>query len=115
MGIGGLIVTSYHNTTDSVQPDLGKYEKKAKSQEDQILEWFKTDAALAGVGKGFSPSVIKAILFLNTAPLTSIRRAMTNLTNRGELVKSDRQRKGPFGRPEYEWRLAEKYSQRSLF
>ncbi len=106
--------TSYHNTTDSVQPDLGKYEKKARSQEDQILVWFKIDEALVGAGRGVPPSVIKAILFPD-APLTSVRRAMTNLTNRGELVKSDRQRKGPFGRPEYEWRLAEKYSQRSLF
>jgi len=96
--------TNYYNTTHSTHPELGKYEQKAKSQEEKILRWFKQDAALANSSRGVSPSVVKAILFPN-APLTSIRRAMTNLTNQGELVKSDQQRKGPFGRPEYMWIL----------
>jgi hypothetical protein len=41
-------------------------------------------------------------------PITSVRRALTNLTNRGLLIhhKADR-RPGPFGAKESTWSLAE--------
>ena len=38
-------------------------------------------------------------------PITSIRRAMTNLTKRGVLVKTDHKRRGRHGRSEYMWQL----------
>jgi hypothetical protein len=40
-------------------------------------------------------------------PIWSVRRAITNLTDNGALVKLDRQRRGPYGRPEFLWAVAE--------
>jgi len=102
---------SYYNTTESTQPDLANYRLKAKSQEERILESLKQSQ---NRGQSFSPSLIKSVLFPGT-PITSVRRALTNLTNAGELVKTDKQVRGPYGRPEFEWRLADKYSQQELF
>lgn len=101
--------TSYYNTTHSVHPDLGKFEQKAQGQEEQILDYFK------GIHRGRSPSQVLAALFDASVPLTSVRRAMTNLTNAGELIKTNTQIRGPYGRPEYQWRRAYKYDQGELF
>jgi hypothetical protein len=38
-------------------------------------------------------------------PLTSIRRAITDLTNRDRLVKTDKKVLGSAGRKTYTWRL----------
>ena len=38
-------------------------------------------------------------------PITSIRRAMTDLTNLGKIVKTDRQIKGLYGNAEHLWEL----------
>ena len=70
---------------------------------------------MGGAFRWWSPSEILIYCMKHTVPLTSVRRAVTNLTNRGDLVKTDKQVKGPYGRPEYQWRLAHKYDQRNLF
>lgn len=101
--------TSYYNTTHSTHPDLTKYEESAVSQEVKILDWFKKGVLDA------PPSEIRYCLFDDGVPITSVRRALTNLTNAGELVKTDKQVPGPYGRPEYQWRLAPKYDQREMF
>ena len=101
--------TSYYNTTQATHPELGQYEKKAKSQEERILEWFRKGVLDA------PPSEIRYCLFDTEVPITSVRRALTNLTNNGDLVKTDVQFKGPYGRPEFLWKLAPKYNQREMF
>jgi len=101
---------SYHNTTESTMSELKLYEHRANSQEGNILNWFREYPRLP-----HSPSSLQTILFYSEVPITSVRRALTNLTNSGDLVKTDRQVKGPYGRPEFQWRLADKYNQGSLF
>jgi hypothetical protein len=102
---------SYHNTTDSGGPDKRRYESKAKSQEEKVLRYFKNTAR-----RGLTPSEVRRIVFAGIPPITSVRRAITNLTDRGKLIKTDEQKKGPEGRPEYVWRLpTQQYKQRDLF
>lgn len=101
--------TSYYNTTHSTQPVLKLYEDTAVSQEVRILAYFVVAPTCQ-----HTPSEIQKWC-LRDAPITSVRRALTNLTNAGELVKTDKQNKGPYGRPEYRWRLADKYRQREMF
>lgn len=49
------------------------------------------------------------------APLTSARRAITNLTAKGLLEKTDERASGLFGRPVHLWRLVpDEPVQRSL-
>ena len=100
----------YHNTTESIQPDLGKYREKAKSQDVRILA-----ALLENPGVPITPSTILSWVFNGSVPITSVRRAITNLTNSGDLVKTNFQTKGPYGRPEFIWELAPKYKQQELF
>jgi hypothetical protein len=89
--------TSYHNTTDSTGSELRDYEDKAKGQDELIMEFFMQNSG------GFTPSFIQQKV-LPQAPITSVRRAMTNLTNRGKLRKTELQVQGPYGRPEYVWK-----------
>lgn len=101
--------TSYYNTTHSTRGQLSRFEGKALSQEERILEWFREYEQPA------SPSGLCQLLYHGQVPVTSIRRAFTNLTNAGDLVKTDNQVEGPYGRPEYQWKLAPKYAQREMF
>ncbi len=59
--------------------------------------------------ESFSPSQIHGVVGKG-APVTSIRRAMTNLTKKGCLVKLKDKRTGPFGRPEHLWILRQTQS-----
>ena len=47
----------------------------------------------------------ETVLRLTPPPITSIRRAITTLTKRGYLIKSDEMKKGLYGVSEYVWRL----------
>ena len=91
--------TSFYDTIGLTGPALDKAQSSAKSQEAEILRLFRSGyIALA-------PSEV--LRLLNTrAPITSIRRAMTNLTTQGLLVKLDSLQPGPFGKPEHAWSLA---------
>ena len=86
----------YHNSTNQSGPTLAAYTAKAAKQDDAVLDLFQRTGAY------LSPSQAHAQLG-TAAPLTSIRRAITNLTKAGLLVKTDWCVDGPFGRPEYCW------------
>ncbi len=102
-----LVKSHYFNTTHSTHPELTQYESKAVSQEARILDYFKTYEAQK------TPSNLLS-LFGGKTPITSIRRALSNLTAQGELVKTEHQVLGPYRRPEYVWSLADKYRQREM-
>jgi predicted ArsR family transcriptional regulator len=89
---------TYFNTTGQSGDTLKEYKFKAESQEVRILGHFKR------AGKQ-SPSQVWLAL-LGIGPLTSVRRAITNLQDAGTLTKTDLQRKGMYGRPEGIWELA---------
>lgn len=105
---------SHHNTTNESGWLLAKFEGKAKSQEIKILSWFKAQPRLDFTS---SPTEVLRSVFNNGLPITSVRRAITNLTTNGDLFKTDKKVNGPYGRPECLWRLANKHhqKQRELF
>lgn len=72
-------------------------------QEDAILK-----IAERMVDGEFSPSQMlqKLEAFGRNIPITSVRRAISDLTRNGDLVKTDKQVMGIYGRKEYVWRLA---------
>jgi predicted ArsR family transcriptional regulator len=101
---------SYYNTTNVNGQDLRDYRARAKSQEELILVHFQTR------GGEWSPSQILQRVFTDGTPITSVRRAMTNLTDQGYLFKTGHKCRGMFGRPEYLWRLpTPRDPQRDLF
>lgn len=89
----------YHNTT-SIQGDkLTQAQKKSDKQEEIILRYFQQYPDY-----GFTPFDVWKI-FPNY-PITSIRRAISNLSFLGILQKTGRMRMGGYGAPNNVWRLA---------
>ncbi len=87
----------YYNTTSETGTTLERSHRKAATQQERIMELFKQ-------GGEFTPDEIHSRL--NTrAPLTSTRRAITNLTREGRLEKTDKQRIGMYGKMTYVWRM----------
>ena len=104
----------YFNTVTETGEVLVKYQAKAKSQQAKILEIFKF------FDKELSPEDVHKH-FENT-PLTSIRRAMSNMSREkvftdpedmhtiswepGSLVMTGNKVRGKYGRMINTWRLA---------
>lgn len=99
---------SYFKTTNESGTTLKNNVAKAKSQEEEILKLFKLDFKHWKDLKeylGMSPTDL--IDYFPEYPITSIRRALTNLTKQGKLIKTNEKRIGMYGRSEYVWKLNE--------
>lgn len=92
---------AYYNTTNEKGEKLKEYQAKALTQKEMITRHF-----LKNKGKEFSPSEVWQKLFDIFTPITSIRRAISDLTDEGILVKTQNQKKGLFGRKEHTWKYA---------
>ena len=106
------MITSYYNTTKETGEELAQSKAKATNQEDHIIDIFEHLSFVYGTEAIVNPSRIES-RWINTMrgrsycpPITSIRRAMTNLTKKGKLVKTDTMDVGKYGKPEHCWRLA---------
>jgi hypothetical protein len=87
---------SHYNTTNESGNQLSLLNEIAINQEDKVLELFT-------IYKKLSPSDVWK--YYSQYPLTSIRRAMTNLSIAGKLVKTDEKKIGIYGRNEFIWQL----------
>lgn len=91
---------SFHNTNNESGIELGESIVKAIRQEELILEYFKLHPQ-----DKFTPFEIQSALGLMATPITSIRRAITNLTADDKLIKTDKQKVGDYGKKNFCWRL----------
>jgi hypothetical protein len=90
----------YFNTTSLSGEDLKQAVIDAANQEDAILLIYQA------TGKPYTPS---AILGMTTRaghkwPITSIRRSISNLTDRKELVMLPNTKEGLYGKHEHYWK-----------
>jgi hypothetical protein len=90
---------SYHNTIPLAGVGLEVAERSAKSLESKVLKVFQE-----GRYKDFTPPEISLALG-QQYPLTSIRRAITNLTSEGQLRKTEIKRTGIYGAQNNTWIL----------
>lgn len=84
---------------------------KRRRQRDVILEFFRHRVEA-------TPGAVHAALRdrLNGAEITSVRRAITNLTDEGFLVRTELVKRSSRGGSEHVWRLRDPdESQRGLF
>ena len=95
--IDDYIAGTYFNTTHESGVELKRSRKSCGDQEVVIAEMFRNHGRL-------SPSQAHRLYPDNGTPLTSIRRAITVLTNKGLLQKTDEQVRGVYGKPEYIWK-----------
>jgi hypothetical protein len=91
-------MTSYHNTTDLEGPELVSRQVKAVKQDDVVLDVFRRHGASL-----LSPEMVWNMTG-QSCPITSIRRAITNLTKAGHLVKTDQKKLGMYGAKSYLWK-----------
>ena len=94
---------SFHNTISETGTTLANSEAKAQSQEEIILQHFKK------IGRMQTAEQIHSSIFANTkTPLTSVRRALTNLSVAGELEKTNQQAEGSYGKKIFYYKLTSK-------
>jgi hypothetical protein len=93
---------SYYDTTSELAR-LEEYEARAGHQERVVLRHFRCRPSLPINPTDCHDSLIGLGLIDRKVPLTSIRRAITNLTKAGFLQKCEEKREGSYGRLEFCW------------
>ena len=105
----------FYNTIRETPEELAQSIAKAKSQEAKImkcLDFYESKYP----DLRFSPSMVLSMTELK-CPLTSIRRAMPNLSDDGKLEKTKDFVMGNYGKKEHLWCLPKKqelFSQSTL-
>ena len=91
---------TWYNTTK--EPNKSELDERAQSQEDKILDWFIEHPTMA-----VTPFYIHALV-MPRSPVTSTRRALTNLTMADKLEKTDNKVIEIYGISNHQWRLKER-------
>lgn len=92
-------------------PVTREQERKALNQEERVLKFCQ----FMGTSAWFRIDEIHKKCFTERTPITSVRRAVTNLTDLCKLEKSAGTVPGPYGKPVHRWRLAPDPGQMGLF
>ena len=91
---------TYHNTTNLTGEELKRAERKALSQKQKVLQFFKDNP-----NGSYTPFEVQSRV--NPIwPITSVRRAMSDLTP-VDLIRTDKKKEGLYGAKNYCWRLRE--------
>ena len=102
-----------YNTIDLTGQELEMAKAQTLKQEELISTIYKKNCH-----KEISPSQILDVVNKHYGlnwPLTSIRRAITNLTEENALVKLQTMKDGIYGKKEHVWRFNSKVIQQNLF
>ncbi len=89
----------FHNTINASGDTLVAHTITCKSQEERILAIFKE------THKKMTPFEVhhKYSKLYKEVPITSIRRAISNLTEENKLIKLPFMRPEKYGKPNFEW------------
>ena len=93
----------YYNTNDENGETLRNSRDNSTNQENMILAIFETYP-----NEGLTPFDIEDFAHDQEVnwPITSIRRAITDLTNAGKLTKTSITKLGKYGKQVHTWKLA---------
>jgi hypothetical protein len=97
---------NFYNTINLTARELFDAQISALNQEQRIMRYF---LKLGSAGSA-APSAVQEKVFEKAVPITSVRRAITNLTKSGDLLKLGTMITGPFGQPEHLWTVAAKWN-----
>lgn len=103
--------TEFFNTIYLEGNELNEALKDVEKQEERIFQIMKL------FGGKFTPLGVhtKYEELYYKAPITSIRRAMTTLTNNGRLIKLKEMRHEIYGKPNHLWTVKSQPVQMKLF
>lgn len=96
---------AFHNTINLKDDVLENATAKAARQAELIYHFFEVNP-----GRKFTPFEVQKALDMFWAPITSIRRAMTDLTTGGKLIKCLYMKPGNYGKPNHTWQLKKNVS-----
>jgi len=88
----------FYNTNNETGDSLNNSRKNTEKQSDVIYRVFQ-----ANPNMGLTPFEVESAVG-NNWPITSIRRAITDLTSEGKLEKTEETRMGPYGKQTYCWK-----------
>jgi hypothetical protein len=93
----------YYNTNDETGETLQRSRNTSTKQEGLILSIFETYP-----NEGLTPFDIEDFAHDQEVswPITSIRRAITDLTNAGKLTKTNTKKLGRYGKLVHTWKLS---------
>lgn len=91
---------SFYNTIHLPNEQLHIAEQDARSQQQIILDMFRRHPHAE-----LTPFQVQVRCHLTGSPITSIRRAMTNLTKAGHLKKNGSKKQERYGQMNYTWSL----------
>jgi Fe2+ or Zn2+ uptake regulation protein len=92
----------YHNTNKESGKKLITSKTKASKQELKVLKFFQSNNST----ERYTPEdILNNVDFGKEVPITSVRRAITNLTNAGYLRKTEVMRTGQFGKQIHTWQI----------
>lgn len=93
----------FHNTVGIQGEFLFEAEQRCESQQEKVLTFFKNHP-----GMGFTPFDVHKALFDSKTPITSVRRAITNLQRAGWIIKTDMKVIQQYGMVNHKWIYQEK-------
>ncbi len=96
------MIPDFYNTIGEQGEELENSRNNAKSQEEKILHFFRFQHRYSYL----TPFEVQYYV-MPSVPITSVRRAMTNLTKKGYLRKMATQKRERWGKYNYTWRLNE--------
>lgn len=97
---------NFYNTVGARGKDLFSYNVKAVAQEELILEIFKAKQYMGGTPVMTPFEVLEKLKVMGyDYPITSVRRAITNLTKGNKLSKTNEQKKEEYGKHNFYWKL----------
>jgi hypothetical protein len=91
-------MNTFYNTTNISGSDLQSEVINAKTQQNKITAFFKSNPDSL-----FTP--FEVLQSTKLSCINSVRRAITNLTDVGLLIKTDIKKTGDFGKKNYCWKL----------
>lgn len=91
---------AFFNTTNEKGEELEERIEKASTQDELVLKFFRFHKGLS-----FTPFEVHEHI-TQGCPITSVRRAITNLTKRGYLVKTALKQEGGYGQKNCKWTAA---------
>ena len=93
----------YYNTNNESSSTLKRSRERASTQEEIILDLFKRYPNFHMTPFDIQDAL--SALYDLDAPITSVRRAITDLTTESQLVKTDIMKKGKYGKEVHCWKL----------
>ena len=93
-------IARFYNTANLQGDALKEHKFRAGRLNRRVLDFYKSHSY-----ENYTPWEVNRALGVNSAPITSIRRAISDLTNMGYLIRTNIQRPGQYKEPCYGWQL----------